>query len=101
MTKLASADIDVEAMDTDELRKLTLHLRDSLKAREVQLERKFEEVAHMQEVTHRLMVSPPSAMILILHPLYFLKDFLLQLALHEHCCSVAFCRDLAAGISRQ
>ena len=53
------AEIDVEAMSTDELRKLTLHLRDSLKTREVQLERKFEEVANMQEVTHRLMVRHP------------------------------------------
>lgn len=50
------AEVDIEAMSTDELRKLTLHLRDSLKTREVQLERKFEEVANMQEVTHRLMV---------------------------------------------
>lgn len=55
-TLLCAAEIDVEVMSIDELRKLTLHLRDSLKAREVQLMRKFEEVANMQEVTHRLMV---------------------------------------------
>ena len=52
-------------MSTDELRKFTLHLRDSLKAREVQLERKVEEVANMQEVTHRLMVSSHSAILLL------------------------------------
>ena len=47
----------VDDMPADELKKLVLHLRDSLRAREVQLERKFEEVATMQEVTHKLMVT--------------------------------------------
>ena len=41
-----------------ELQAWALELKRTLDAREVQLERKFEEVANMQEVTHQLMVGP-------------------------------------------
>lgn len=51
-----TADTDIDALPLDELRSLTRRMRDSLRAREKQLERKFEEVANMQEVTHKLMV---------------------------------------------
>ena len=47
----------IEELTMSDLRHLVTEMKATLKAREVQLERKFEEVANMQEVTHKLMVQ--------------------------------------------
>jgi len=47
----------VEAMPLEVLKAWAIELKSTLDAREVQLERKFEEVVSMQEVTHQLMVT--------------------------------------------
>jgi hypothetical protein len=49
----------IEAMSLEEVKAWAMELKSALDAREVQLERKFEEVVSMQEVTHQLMVTAP------------------------------------------
>ena len=43
-------------LDADAARSLAAQLQQALQAREVQLERKFQEVAGMQDLTQQLMV---------------------------------------------
>ena len=44
------------ALEGEEVRSLAAELQGALQAREVQLERKFQEVAAMQDLTQQLMV---------------------------------------------
>lgn len=53
--------MDVAALDLDAARALAAELQAALQAREVQLERKFQEVASMQDLTQQLMVRPTSS----------------------------------------
>lgn len=58
MTSIAGAHAaDVNNLGLEEARSQVVELQAALRAREVQLERKFEEVASMQELTQQLMVS--------------------------------------------
>lgn len=49
----------LEGAERSDLQALVEELQGALQAREVQLERKAQEVASMQEVTQQLMVTPP------------------------------------------
>lgn len=49
-------------MDLEAARQLIIKLQASLEARELQLERKLEEVASMQDTTQQVMVSLPQLM---------------------------------------
>jgi hypothetical protein len=52
--------VDVSSLGLEDARALAAELSATLTAREIQLERKFEEVASMQELTQQLMVSHAS-----------------------------------------
>ena len=47
---------DILSLDLEAARQLVIQLRASLQARELQLERKQEEVAGMQDTTQQIMV---------------------------------------------
>ncbi len=48
--------VDVGTLEIDAARSFAAQLQQALQAREVQLERKFQEVAGMQDLTQQLMV---------------------------------------------
>lgn len=52
---------EILRLSLEELQNWALQQQAALETRELQLERKFEEVAHMQEVTNQLMVFPPNS----------------------------------------
>jgi len=57
---------EVESMDLEAAQMMIVQLQASLQAREMQLERKMEEVASVQDTMQQVMVSLPSRK----HPLY-------------------------------